>query len=151
MLIQPLARSRADQRRFVDRNRETATIIRAVKASEPLLLLGDRGSGRTTLLNHVAWLAERESEPRDTVLVRGAERLYLEPPADAFFEHTLRLGPFTDAEAAKLLRAHAPDLRATQVEQAIAAGHGNPRRLLRAAGDIQAGIPPDNAAADELA
>lgn len=260
MLIQPLVRSRADQRRFVDRAAETAALIRAVKGSEPLLLLGERGSGRTTLLNHVAWLLDRESEPRDTVLVPGelaqdsaqllgvlvarvqrlakpgraragwiedlralsmpdgpfggvvqpailmelldllgerlaelerpvclmvdgiapavahrvfgslrnelwtlqganwvvagdsaAERLYLEPPADAFFEHVLRLGALTDADAGKLLRAHAPDLRAAQIHQAVAAGEGNPRRLLRAASDIQAGIAPASPAANELA
>ena len=234
--------------------------MRAVADSEPLLLLGERGSGRTTLLNRVAWLLERESEPRDTVLVPGelaqdpaqllgvlvarmqrladpgrsragwiedlralsmpdgpfgdvaqpailmelidllgerlaelqrpvclivdgiapavshrvfgslrnelwtlqgaswvvagdsaAERLYLEPPADAFFQHILRLGPLTDADATKLLRAHVPDLRAPQIQQAVSAGYGNPRRLLRAAGDIQAGIPPASPPADELA
>lgn len=234
--------------------------MRAVADSEPVLLLGERGSGRTTLLNRVAWLLERQREPRDTVLVpgelardpaqllgvlvarigrlvdpdrsragwiedlralsmpdgpfgdvaqpailmelidllgerlaalerpvclmvdgiapavahrvfgslrnelwslqgaswvvagdRAAERLYLEPPADAFFEHVLGLGPLTEADAAKLLRAHAPELRAPQIRQAIAAGGGNPRRLLRAASDIQAGISPAGPAADELA
>jgi hypothetical protein len=255
----PLARARADQRRFVDRTAETKAIILAVEGSEPLLLLGDRGSGRTSLLNHVAWRLDRGSEPRDTMLVTGelaqdpaqllgvlvarlqriaepersradwieelralsmpdgpfgsvvqpailmelvdllaerlaelerpvclmvdgiapavahrvfgslrnelwtlqgaswviagdsaAERLYLEPPADAFFEHTVRLGPFTDADAVKLLRAHSLDLSGAQIEQAIAAGGGNPRRLLRAASDIQAGSSPSGAAADEL-
>lgn len=259
MLIQPLARSRADQRRFVDRTLETNAIIRAVAGAEPLLLVGERGSGRTSLLNHVAWKLGRRTEPRDTVLITGelaqdpaqllgvlvarlqrlaqperaragwiddlralsmpdgpfgnvaqpailmelidllgerlaelerpvclmidgiaptvahrvfgslrnelwtlegaswvvagdaaAERLYLEPPADAFFEHTLRLGPLTDADAAKLLRVHAPDLTATQIKQAVAAGEGNPRRLLRAAGDLQAGISPAAAAANGL-
>jgi energy-coupling factor transporter ATP-binding protein EcfA2 len=260
MLIRPLARSRADQRRFVHRARDTEAIIKAVAGSEPLLLLGERGSGRTSLLNHVAWLLGRENERRDTVLVTGelaqdpaqllgvlvsriqriaepergragwiddlralsmpdgpfgnvaqpailmelvdllgerltelerpvclmvdgiapavahrvfgslrnelwtlqgaswvvagdraAERFYLEPPADAFFEHTLRLGPFTPADSATLLRAHLPDLSATQIEQAIAAGQGNPRRLLRAAGDLLAGISPTSPTADELA
>lgn len=260
MLIQPLSRSRADQRRFVDRTSETDAIIRAVAGSEPALLLGDRGSGRTSLLNRVAWLLDRAREPRDTVVVTGelardpaqllgvliarlqriaepersragwiedlralsmpdgpfgsvvqpailmelidllarrlaelkrpvclmvdgiapavahrvfgslrnelwtldgaswvvagdgaAERLYLEPPADAFFEHTVKLGPFSAADAAKLLRTHAPDLSAVQIEHAITAGAGNPRRLLRAAADIAAGISPATAAADGLA
>ena len=258
---QPLAQSRADQRRFVDRTRETDAIIRAVAASQPVLLLGERGSGRTSLLNRVAWLLARQKEPRDAVLVSGelaidpsqllgvlvarvgrlaepagsragwledlralsmpdgpfgqvaqpailmelvdllgerlaalqrpvclmidgiaptvahgvfgrlrnelwalpgaawvvagdraAETLYLEPPADAFFEHTVRLGPLTDADAAKLLRAHEPALSDGDIERAIAVAEGNPRRLLRAAGDIQAGIAPAaGAAADELA
>jgi hypothetical protein len=37
------------------------------------------------------------------------------------------------------------------VETVLAAGQGNPRRLLRAAADIQAGIPPDEAPGRELA
>jgi hypothetical protein len=260
MGIQPLAQSRADQRRFVDRTRETDAIIRAVAASQPVLVLGDRGSGRTSLLNHVAWRLAREKEPRDAVMVSGelasnpsqllgvlvarvqrlvepggsrtrwiedlralsmpdgpfgqvaqpailmelvdllgerlallerpvclmvdgigptvahgvfgslrnelwtldgatwvvagdsaAEALYLEPPADAFFEHTVKLGPLTDADAAKLLRAHVPALVDADVERAIAVGEGNPRRLFRAAADIQAGIAPVGSAADEFA
>src|SRR5690348_4506335 len=71
MLIQPLAQSRADQRRFVDRSRETDTILRAVAASQPVLVLGDRGSGRTSLLNHVAWLLARQKESVQTVIVSG--------------------------------------------------------------------------------
>jgi energy-coupling factor transporter ATP-binding protein EcfA2 len=254
MTAQPLAQTRADQRRFVDRTRETDAIIRAVAASQPVLLLGERGSGRTSLLNHVAWLLARQNERRDTVMVTGelainpsqllgvlvarthrlaeptgsrarwiedlralsmpdgpfgqvaqpailmelvdllgerlaelerpvclmidgiaptvahgvfgslrnelwalegaawivagdssAEALYLEPPADAFFEQTIRLGRLTDAEAAKLLRAHLPDLTEADIDRAVAAADGSPRRLLRAAGDIQAGITPAGA------
>ena len=260
MPVQPLVQSRADQRRFVDRARETDAIIRAVAAVQPVLVLGDRGSGRTSLLNHVAWRLARQTEPRNAVIVSGelasspsqllgvlvarvqrlaepggsrarwiedlralslpdgpfgqvaqpaivmelvdllgerlaalerpvclmvdgiaptvahgvfgslrnelwaldgatwvvagdaaAEALYLEPPADAFFEHTVRLGPLTDADAAKLLRAHVPSLDARQVERAIAVAEGNPRRLLRAASDIQAGIAPASPPTDELA
>jgi hypothetical protein len=260
MPTQPLVQSRADQRRFVDRARETEAIIRAVAASQPVLVLGDRGSGRTSLLNHVAWRLGRQKEPRDVVMVSGelasspaqllgvlvaraqrladpgsprtrwiedlralslpdgpfgqvaqpaivmelvdllgerlvalerpvclmvdgivptvahgvfgslrnelwtldgvtwvvagdtaAEALYLEPPADAFFEHTVRLGPLTDTEAAKLLRAHLPQLADPDIERAIAVAAGNPRRLLRAASDIQAGIPPAAPPTDELA
>ena len=258
MPIQPLAQSRADQRRFVDRAREADAIIRAIAAAQPVLVLGDRGSGRTSLLNHVAWRLARQQEPRDVVMVSGelasspsqllgvlvarvqrlaepgasrarwiedlralslpdgpfgqvaqpaivmelvdllgerlaalnrpvclmvdgiapavahgvfgslrnelwtldgatwvvagdstAEALYLEPPADAFFEHTIRLGPLTDADAAKLLRAHVPSLGGPEIERAIAVAEGNPRRLLRAAADIQAGADPAGSAAEE--
>ena len=260
MAIQPLAPSRADQRRFVDRSRETDAIVRAVAASRPVLLLGERGSGRTSLLNHVAWLLARQKEPRPTVMVSGelastpsqllgilvarvqrlaeptgsrarwiedlralsmpdgpfgavaqpaivmelvdllgerlatlehavclmvdgiapavahgvfgslrnelwalqgatwvvagdsgAETLYLEPPADAFFEQTIRLGPLTDHDAAKLLHAHLPELSDADIARAVAVADGNPRRLLRAAGDVQAGIAPASLKTDELA
>jgi energy-coupling factor transporter ATP-binding protein EcfA2 len=260
MAAQPLAQSEADQRRFVDRTPETDAIIRAVTASQPVLLLGERGSGRTSLLNHVAWLLARQTESRLTVMVSGeladtpsqllgvllarvqrlaepagsrarwiedlralsmpdgpfgqvvqpailmelidllgerlaalehplclmvdgiapavahavfgslrnelwalpgaawvlaadsaAEALYLEPPADAFFEHTVKLGPLSDADAAELLRAHVPVLGDTDVDRAIAVAGGNARRLVRAAGDIQAGIAPAGSAADEVA
>jgi hypothetical protein len=69
VLIQPLAQSRADQRRFIDRDQETRSIVEAVKASQPVLALGERGSGRTSLLKHVAWLLAHEEEPRDSVPV----------------------------------------------------------------------------------
>jgi hypothetical protein len=258
--VHPLAQSRADQRRFVDRRREADAIIQGVAASQPVLLLGDRGSGRTSTLNHVAWSLARQKEPRQTVMVSGelasspsqllgvlvarvqrlaepdgsrgrwiedlralsmpdgpfgqviqpailmelvdllgerlaalerpvclmvdgiaptvahgvfgslrnelwalqgaawivagdsvAEKLYLEPPADAFFERTVKLGALTEADSAKLLRAHAPKLSDADVKRAIAVADGNPRRLLQAAGDIQAGIAPASPATDELA
>ncbi len=260
MSAHPLAQSQADQRRFVDRTRETHAIIQAVAASQPVLLLGERGSGRTSLLNHVAWRLAHQSEPRDTVMVSGelasnpsqllgvlvarvgrlaeptgsrarwiedlralslpdgpfgqvaqpailmelvdllserlaelerpaclmvdgiapkvahgvfgslrnelwtlestawvvsgdsaAEALYQEPPADAFFEHTVNLGPLADADAAMLLSAHAPELTDAEIDRAIAVATGNPRRLLRAATDIQAGIAPVNSSVDERA
>jgi energy-coupling factor transporter ATP-binding protein EcfA2 len=260
MATRPLAQSRADQRRFVDRARETDAIIRAVAASQPVLLLGERGSGRTSLLNHVAWLLAREKEPRPTVMVSGelasspsqllgvlvarvgrlgepagshgrwiedlralsmpdgpfgqvaqpailmelvdllgerlaalqqpvclmvdgvapvvahgvfgnlrnelwalqdvawvlagdsaAEALYLEPPADAFFERTIKLGPLTDQDATKLLRAHVPALSNDDIARAVAVADGNPRRLLRAAGDLQAGVAPAGPKTEELA
>ena len=259
MPIQPLAQSRADQRRFVDRTRETDAIIGAVTAQQPVLVLGDRGSGRTSLLNHVAWRLARQKERREVVMVSGelasspsqllgvlvarvqrlaepggsrarwiedlralslpdgpfgqvaqpaivielvdllgerlgalerpvcvmvdgiaptvahgvfgslrnelwtldgvawvvagdsgSEALYLEPPADAFFEHTVRLAPLSDADSKKLLRAHLPELSDADIERAIAVAEGNPRRLLRAAADIQAGGEPAGPKAEDL-
>jgi hypothetical protein len=256
MVIRPLARSRADQRKFVDRTSETRTILRAVDASRPVLLLGHSGSGRTSLLNHVAWLLARDSEPRDAVMISGelaqdpaqllgvlvarlqrlarangspgrwledlralampdgpfgqlvqpailmelidllGERLaelqrpacvmidgiapavahavfgtlrnelwaleglswivageaglgplYREPPADAFFEVTVELGPLSIVDARKLLRTHLPELSASKVETAIAAGDGNPRRLLRAAAGLP--VPRGDGLADQ--
>jgi hypothetical protein len=244
----------------VDRTRETDAVIQAVTASQPVLVLGERGSGRTSLLNHVAWLLARQAKSRQTVIISGelasdpsqllgvlvarvgrlaepdgsrarwiedlralsmpdgpfgqvvqpailmelvdllgerlaalehpvclmvdgiapavahgvfgslrnelwalpdaawvvagdsaAETLYLEPPADAFFEHTVKLGPLTDAGAAKLLRAHVPELTDAEIKGAIAVAEGNPRRLVRAAQNIKAGIAPASAKTDELA
>jgi hypothetical protein len=260
MLIRPLAQSRADQRRLVDRARETQEIVRAVAAAEPALVLGEPGSGRTSLLNHVAWLLGREPDPREAVVVPGelartpaqllgvlvarlhrlsepgaprgrwldelralsmpdgpfgqvvqpaivmelvdllGERLaarqhdvvlmidgiapavahgvfgslrnelwalegaswivagdtadgplYREPPADAFFARVVALGPLSDADAAKLVRAHLPALSTGQIKEAVAAGAGNPRRLLLAAADIEAGRDPAPSATGELA
>jgi energy-coupling factor transporter ATP-binding protein EcfA2 len=260
MLMRPLAQSRADQRRFVDRTRETQEIVRAVAAAEPVLVLGEPGSGRTTLLNHAAWLLAREPDPRESLLVpgelardpaqllgvlvarlqrlaepdgprgrwlddlralsmpdgpfghavqpailmelvdllgerladlqrpvclmidgispavahglfgslrnelwalegagwvvagdAGAGPLYREPPADAFFERVVELGPLSETDGARLLRAHVPELSDTEIEAAVAAGGGNPRRLLRAAADIQAGRRPTPSATGQLA
>lgn len=36
-----------------------------------MLVLGERGSGRTSLLNHVAWLLAHDETPRDSVLISG--------------------------------------------------------------------------------
>jgi hypothetical protein len=260
MTNQPLAQSRADQRRFVDRTRETDLIIGAVAAARPALVLGERGSGRTSLLNHAAWLLGRPRETLQTVIVSGelastpsqllgvlvarlqrlaeptgprarwiddlralampdgpfgqvaqpaivmelvdllgerlaalerpvclmvdgiaprvahsvfgslrtelwalqgatwivagdsgAEPLYLEPPADAFFEQIVRLDPLSDRDSAKLLRTHLPELGDADIARAIAVGEGNPRRLLRAASAIQAGVAPASVNTDDLA
>lgn len=260
MVGRPLAPARADQRRFVDRASEAEEVLRAIGDAQAVLVLGEPGSGRTSLLNRVAWVLARESEPRQSVLISGelaqspaqlfgivvarlqrlaepeasrgrwlqelqalalpdgpfgevaqpailmelvdllGERLaaldrdaclmidgvsptvahalfgslrnelwaldgaawvvagdiangplYREPPADAFFARTVELGPLSDADAAKLLRAHIPDLTRDQIARAIAAdGTGNPRRLLRAATDIQAGVAPTVSASDAV-
>jgi hypothetical protein len=62
-------------------------------------------------LDGITWVVAGDS---------AAEALYLEPSADAFFEQTVRLGPLTDPDAAKLLRAHVPSLSAPQVKRATA-------------------------------
>jgi energy-coupling factor transporter ATP-binding protein EcfA2 len=261
VIIRPLAQSRADQRRFVDRTSETREVTRGVADGQPVLVLGEPGSGRTSLLNHVAWLLRREAAPRESVVVSGelarnpaqllgvlvarlqrlaepdaprgrwlqelqalalpdgpfgevvqpailmelvdllgdrlaalergvclmidgispsvahgvfgslrnelwalegaawvvagdtaAGPIYREPPADGFFARTVELAPLSPTDAAKLLRAHAPDLSDEQITQALAAEEsGNPRRLLRAAADIQAGVAPTAPANDALA
>ena len=72
MSNQPIAQSRADQQAG-----SWTALVRQTRSfepsppSQPVLLLGERGSGRTSLLNHVAWLLARQKEPRHTVLVSG--------------------------------------------------------------------------------
>jgi hypothetical protein len=109
----------------------------------PTVAHGVFGSLRNELwaLPGAAWVVSGDS---------AAATLYLEPPADAFFERTLELGPLTDADAMKLLRAHVPDLVDTDIERAIAVADGNPRRLLRAARDLQEGIALVRPPADEV-
>lgn len=245
----------------MNRTAETRAVLRGVDEVQPVLVLGGPGSGRTSLLNHVAWRLEGQSDPRESVVVSGElthspaqllgvlvarlqrlaeptssrgrwlqelqalalpdgpfgevaqpailmelvdllgdrlaafdkgvclmidgvsptvahalfgslrnelwafERaawvvagdmasgpLYREPPADAFFARTVELAPLSSADSAKLLRAHIPDLSDEQIARAIAAdGSGNPRRLLRAAADIQAGLAPSVSASDAVA
>jgi len=110
----------------------------------PAVAHGVFGSLRNELwaLQDVSWVLAGDAV---------AEKLYLEPPADAFFERVVRLGPLKDADAAKLLRAHLPGLTGADIERAIAVADGNPRRLLRAAADVQAGITPVRPANDGLA
>ena len=260
MPIQPLAQSRADQRRFVDRTREADAIIRAIAAAQPVLVLGDRGSGRTSLLNHVAWRLARQKEPRGVVMVSGelasspsqllgvlvarVQRLAEPGASRARWIEDLRAlslpdGPFgqvaqpaivmelvdllgerlaalnrpvclmvdgiapavahgvfgslrnelwtldgaslgrrgrqhrrgalSGAARRRVLRAHHPAwtadrcrrgeaaarprtlARGPEIERAIAVADGNPRRLLRAAADIQAGADPASSAAEESA
>ncbi len=74
---------------------------------------------------------------------------YLQPPADAFFETQLRLGPLDDAAARELLErrlARATTSEAAVAEQIrsrldalVAAGQGRPRQLLAAARDVALG------------
>jgi len=110
----------------------------------PTVAHGLFGSLRNELwtLQGASWIVAGDS---------AAEPLYLEPPADAFFELTVRLGPLSDADAAKLLRAHLPELGDADIERAISVADGNPRRLLRAVADIQAGTEPASANTDGLA
>ncbi len=249
MTSRPLAPTHVDQRRFIDRAQETERVLGALTASQNVLLLGEAGSGRSSLLNHVAWLLEQEHE-MDAVPLGGeavgdpaqllgvlvarvrrldgrrgrgewmddlrvlskpdgpfgqvvqpallmelidllaetvAERerrvclmidglapdvahgvfgslrnelwaiegaswllagdtpdgpLYREPPADAFFPIAVELEPLSDVDARRLLKAHGEAPDQGQLRQILAAGAGNPRRLLRAAADIHAGLPP---------
>lgn len=65
-----------------------------------------------------------------------AERArYLTPPADSFFDVVTELAPLTDVEAATLLRRRTSkfELTPAALRAAVAAGRGNPRRLINAA------------------
>jgi AAA ATPase domain len=72
---------------------------------------------------------------RWVVAARSSERALLAPPADAFFERMLPLGPLTEAEAVELIDRR--QLWPTGWSAAVAKSiDGNPRRLLATARDF---------------
>jgi len=74
MPTRPLAQTRSDQRLFVDRAEETKELLRCISGSQPVLVLSEPGSGRTSLLNHVAWRRGRETPRQESVLSVGNSR-----------------------------------------------------------------------------
>src|SRR3712207_3502113 len=56
----PLRDTRADARLFVDRSHELDRVSRSLRADLNVLLLGTRGSGRTTFLRHLAYRLRTE-------------------------------------------------------------------------------------------
>ena len=69
------------------------------------------------------------------VAARSSERQLLNPPADAFFERIIALGPLTAGEAEQLIDRRQLWPRGWSA-QVAAAGDGNPRRLLATARDL---------------
>jgi hypothetical protein len=53
LTLRPLLPTRADQERFVDRAEPAGSISRALDAGRNVLLLGDRGGGKSSLLAHI--------------------------------------------------------------------------------------------------
>ena len=74
----------------------------------------------------MAWVATCTDRDRGAVL---------QPPADAFFDQVVGLGPLTDVEAAALLRRRTTkqELPAAALRTAVGAANGNPRSLIQAA------------------
>jgi AAA ATPase domain len=68
-MLRPLRPTRADQRRFVDRARETRELLAAADGGRNALVLGAYGSGKSSLLAHAAY--ERRDAPRRWVIVPG--------------------------------------------------------------------------------
>src|SRR5262249_17341626 len=96
MLLRPLVQSRNDQCRFVDRAWGTSELLRGIADDQPVLLLGEPGSGRTSLLNHVAWLLGQESEPHEVIVVSGE---LADSPAQLLGVLVARLHRLTDPRA----------------------------------------------------
>jgi hypothetical protein len=67
--LRPLRPTRADQRRFVGRTRETRELLDAVDGGRNALVLGVYGSGKSSLLAHAAY--ERRDAGRRWVIVPG--------------------------------------------------------------------------------
>jgi len=71
------------------------------------------------------------------VTVATADRgTLLRPPADAFFEAQVELGPLPVEAAKEILRRRIGDVDDRLLEEAAAIGGGNPRRLLDVARDL---------------
>lgn len=73
----------------------------------------------------------------------GALGALLRGPASAFFETTVALDPLPDSDAADLLARRGVHLPPDALAHVLAAGQGNPRRLLTAAGDVLLGRVTD--------
>lgn len=69
----------------------------------------------------------------------------LRGPASAFFGTTITLDPLPDADARVLLERRGVRLPPDALAHVLAAGQGNPRRLLTAAGDVVLGRASDAA------
>lgn len=72
MATRPLLPTHANQRRFVGRAEEVKRTVRAVAAAQNVLVLGDPGGGRSSLLNRVSYLLEREHGVEPIVVVGEA-------------------------------------------------------------------------------
>src|SRR4051794_7606597 len=66
----PLSGSQADEVLFVDREAETREAIGGVEARTNVLLLGERGAGKTSLLHHVA--ARLSQEGRRVLFIESS-------------------------------------------------------------------------------
>ena len=81
-----------------------------------------------------------ESRVQWVVSVRSAALAeLLRGPASAFFATTVALSPLPDADAADLLARRGVRLSPDALAHVVAAGRGNPRELVTAAGDVVAG------------
>jgi hypothetical protein len=98
------------------------------------------GSARNEVwaLAGTTWIVAGRLEERD---------LLLRPPADAFFDTAIVLGPLSDADAARLLAAHGHE----PSPAVLSAGAGIPAQLLRAAAVAEAGGDPASLAAPPAA
>lgn len=65
----PLLATRADQRLFAGREDVTSRLVQAVRSRFNVLLLGERGVGKTSLLHHLSYELRRLDEPPKTVYV----------------------------------------------------------------------------------
>ncbi len=99
----PLTGSGADQGLFIDRSREMTELTRAVKHRFNVLLLGDRGSGKTSLLRRlvlatspetttVTFVDASSADDVDHVLDRIEARLGIPPLGDDASERVRTLG-----------------------------------------------------------
>lgn len=76
----------------------------------------------------VSWVVSVDSEHRSTVL---------NPPADAFFEWTVKLGNLSDDDAGEVIRKRVGNqLTPLEIVKAVSLAEGNPRRLISTAREM---------------
>jgi hypothetical protein len=73
-----------------------------------------------------AWLIAVDDREREALM---------EPPADAFFDRLVNVGPLTDVQSSKVLKRRVDRLAANSLRRLAKAGEGNPRVLLALARD----------------
>lgn len=100
----------------------------------PLLILDELPSGEVAHALFGQLRDELWSLPATWVVATetGEQAAYLRPPASAFFETVITVGPLAQSEALELLRRRTSDgkVSAAVLREVVSAGDGNPRRLV---------------------
>ncbi|MCA1697543.1 MAG: ATP-binding protein [Actinobacteria bacterium] len=111
----------------------------AQRERRPLLILDELPSGEVANVLFGQLRDELWSVPATWVVAAeaGEQAALLRPPASAFFETVISLPPLPDGEALELLRRRMADeqIPSALLLEVVAAGEGNPRRLVGIARD----------------
>lgn len=130
--------------------------LAAAAARRPLLILDELASGAVAHALFGQLRDELWSLPATWVVAAeaGERAAYLRPPASAFFETVIAVGPLDEADALELLRRRTAGARIPRrvLREVAAAAGGNPRRVLTLARDsLLEGLDPAEAASEHAA